>query len=115
MATPNVITINHPAGAADHQQPAFAATLAATIKNDYTILEPGILTGNMLINLTLDGELRVGAVLVWKQKATGTETTTFGTGITAPVVTGVAGKIHTQTFVFDGVAFVATSAEIQID
>jgi hypothetical protein len=72
-------------------------------------------TGNRTINLTIDSEVIVGALLLVKSKTNGTETTIFGTGITAPTITGVAGKTKDQLFIYDGSAFVAAGAEIQID
>jgi len=107
--------IKFPYGATDHQQPAFAATLAVTTKNGITLLEPAILTGNMTVNVTLDAEQEKGSMLIVKVKTTGTETFTYGTNITAGVVTGVAGKTFLQAFIFDGVAFVAIADKFQID
>jgi hypothetical protein len=50
-----------------------------------------------------------------KVKTTATETFTFGTGIDAPTVTGVAGKTWCQSFWFDGTVFLPSGAKIQID
>jgi len=71
-------------------------------------------TGNRTLNLTVTGT-PTGAVLLVKSKTAATETLTYGTGITAPVITGVAGKTMTQAFIFDGTAFLATGAHVQID
>lgn len=107
--------ISYPFGAADLQQPAYAATLAVTITNQFTILDPAILTGNMTINLTLDQGVRRGAQLFCEITAIGTEVTTFGTGMTAPTVTGVAGKTKCVMFVYDGTTFKPTAVAFQID
>jgi uncharacterized protein (AIM24 family) len=40
---------------------------------------------------------------------------TFGTGITGPVLAGVINKTKVQSFVYDGSAFIATAAPVQID
>ncbi len=108
--------VRHPYGPLDHQQPAFSATIAATVDNGgATLIEPAILTGALLLNLTIDAGVKKGALLYLKVKTTDTEVTTLGTGITGPTVTGVAGKTWVQTFVFDGTAFVAAGVKQQID
>jgi hypothetical protein len=73
------------------------------------------LTGNATLDLTLDSDLKAGAMLNIKVKTTGTETFTFGTGIDAPVVTGSAGKTWCQSFWYDGTIFLPCGAKIQID
>ncbi|MCH7681996.1 hypothetical protein IID10_21975, partial [candidate division KSB1 bacterium] len=90
---------------------------AITITNQYTRIDGVTVeaTGNRTIDLTIGSELRSGARLVVENKTNGTETLTHGTNITAPVQTGVAGKIHVQTFVFDGTDFLAEGADQQID
>lgn len=107
--------VNYPFGAADHLQPPFAATLNVEVRNAKTILEPAILTGAMTLNITPSAELPKGAELICKIKATATETVTFGTGIDAPALVGVAGKTKVQAFVFDGTNFIAIGAFVQID
>lgn len=90
---------------------------AITVDNAQTIVDGVAVeaTGNRTLNLTIDSELKQGAQLHAHLKTNGTETTTFGTGITAPVITGVAGKTFTQSFVFDGVGFVPMGLSVQID
>jgi hypothetical protein len=107
--------ISYPFGPADLQQPAYAATLAVTIDNQVTILDPAILTGNMTINLTLDQGIRAGALLLCELTATATEVTTFGTGFTSPTLTGVAGKTKVMGFIYDGTSFKPWAAGYQID
>lgn len=107
--------VSYPFGPADLQQPAYAATLAVTIENQFTILDPAILTGNMTINLTLDQGVRKGAVLLCEITTTATEVTTFGTGFTSPTLTGVAGKTKVMQFIYDGTTFKPTAAGYQID
>jgi hypothetical protein len=90
---------------------------AITIKGQATIIDGVTVeaTGNRTINLTINDNVESGAIILFQAKANGTETETFGTGITAPVMTGVAGKTHTQLFMYNGTAFVATGADQQID
>lgn len=90
---------------------------ALTIKDRLTIIDGVTVeaTGNRTINLTIDSEVLVGAQILVQSKSNGTETLTFGTGITGPVSTGVAGKTKDQLFVYNGTAFVAAGAEVQID
>jgi hypothetical protein len=91
-------------------------TTAATITNNETVVSTlTTLTGNATLDLTISSELKAGASLHIKVKTTATETFTFGTGIDAPVVTGVAGKTWCQSFWFDGTVFLPSGAKIQID
>ena len=109
-------TINSPFGAATAVTIEATGTTALTISNDVTYVETlPTLTGNATLNLTLSSELNAGAMLFLKVKTTATETFTFGTGIDAPTVTGVAGKTWTQGFWYDGTTFLPMGAKIQID
>lgn len=109
--------INYPFGAADNGLVIEATgTTAFTIKEQETLNSVlPTLTGNATLNLTISSEVRAGAKLHIKVKTTATETLTFGTGIDAPVVTGVAGKTWCQSFWFDGTVFLPSGAKIQID
>lgn len=104
-----------PFGYADVQQPSYAAIQPITISDLFTIIDPAILTGAMTINLTLETGVRAGAMILVQLTATATEVTTFGTGFTAPTVTGVAGKTKQQLFIYDGASFKPVSAAFQID
>jgi hypothetical protein len=109
-------TVKSPFGAADTLTIAATGTTAATISNQETYVSSlTTLTGNATLDLTLSSELKAGARLYVKVKTTATETFTFGTGIDAPVVTGVAGKTWTQGFWYDGTIFLPMGAKIQID
>ena len=109
-------TINNPFGAAGTLTIAATGTTAATITNAETVVTSlTTLTGNATLDLTLSSELKAGATLHLKVKTTATETFTFGTGIDAPTVTGVAGKTWTQSFWYDGTIFLPSSARVQID
>ena len=109
-------TINNPFGAAGTLTIAATGTTAATITNNETVVTSlTTLTGNATLDLTLSSELKAGAALHIKVKTTATETFTFGTGIDAPVVTGVAGKTWCQSFWYDGTIFLPSGAKIQID
>jgi hypothetical protein len=91
------------------QSPAFAATLAVTIKQMLTILKPGTLTGAVTLNLTIDSQVTTGAKLVVKVTADGTNRVlTFGTGFDAAstAITVTASTCFCRTFIFDGTAFV---------
>lgn len=90
---------------------------AVTIDNDMTIID-GVTTqatGNRTINLTIDDEVTVGAKLLVKLKTNGTETTTFGTGMTGATLTGAAGKTKNALFVYDGSKFVEAGTPVQVD
>lgn len=109
--------INYPYGEISSSELTATGVQAITIDNSATIIDGTtvIATGNRTLNLTLDSELRIGAKLFVKSKTTATETTIFGTGITAPTITGVAGKTNTQSFTFDGTAFLPDGLKVQID
>lgn len=109
-------TINKPFGAAGTLTIAATGTTAATITNNETVVTSlTTLTGNATLDLTISSEVKAGAQLHIKVKTTATETFTFGTGIDAPTVTGVAGKTWCQSFWYDGTVFLPSGAKIQID
>jgi hypothetical protein len=90
---------------------------AIALANDMTIINGATTqaTGNRTINLTIGAGVGVGAMIVAKLKTNGTETTTFGTGFTAPVMTGVAGKTKVVSFIYDGASFIQTGTAVQLD
>jgi len=90
---------------------------ALSIENDLTIIDGVTVqaTGNRTLNLTIDANVNKGARLVILSKTAAVETTIAGTGMTAPTVTGVAGKTKTYEAVYDGVTFKATGTAVQID
>jgi hypothetical protein len=95
--------IKYPFGAADQQAPAYAANIAATIKNQMTIIKPGTLTGALTLDLTIDSQVSVGARLLLVLTSDGTaRTTTLGTGIDGPAIVGVINKTMSQEFCLDG-------------
>lgn len=102
---------------------ASTATLTATgaqaisIVNEMTIINGAAVqaTGNRTINLAIGSEVGIGAMIVAKFKSNAVETETFGTGCTAPVMTGVAGKTKVVTLIYDGTTFIQTGAEVQLD
>lgn len=109
-------TVNSPFGAAGTLAITATGTTAATISNQVTYVSSlPTLTGNATLDLTLSSELVAGAMLNLKVKTTATETFTFGTGIDAPTVTGVAGKTWCQSFWYDGTIFLPCGEKIQID
>ena len=92
----------------EKQEPAYAATVAATIKQMKTFIQPAELTGNATLNLTIDPQVTAGAMLCVKLDADGTNRTfTPGTGFdaSAAAVTVTASTVVNKTYIFDGVAF----------
>lgn len=73
------------------------------------------LTASTTLSLTVNAQLKPGAIILLAVKTTSTETTTFTGAIIAPVVTGVAGKTWTQAFIYNGTNFYPCGAKIQID
>jgi hypothetical protein len=98
----------------EKKTPAYAATLAVTVKQRDTFLQPGALTGNVTINLTIDAQVTPGAKLYVKVKESANSadrTVTLGTGFDedASDITVVKNTIVYKTFVYDGVSFVPLS------
>lgn len=93
---------------ADKQEPAYAATVAADIKQMKTFIQPAELTGNLTLNLTIDEQVSPGAMLFVKLDADGTNRTFApGTGFddSCADVTVTANTVVNKTYIFDGVAF----------
>jgi hypothetical protein len=91
------------------QTPDYASTVAATVKQFETFIQPAELTGNMILNLTIDDQVTAGAKLHLKLDADASNrTVTLGTGFDAGLATIVvaATKIAFVTFIYDGTAFV---------
>lgn len=108
--------IQFPWGLATSKTLAFAATQNIVIDNALTILTFAVLTGAVTLNISdIEVGMPIGSRLIIKVPATATETVTFGTSITAPALVGVAGKTKTQSFIYDGVEFIAEGASVQID
>jgi hypothetical protein len=116
MATEINEKIMWPLGEADLSTPAYAATIAVTISNMLTILKLAILTGNATLDLTIDSQVRKGAIVVIEVPATANaQNLTLGAGIDGPVIVGVAGKTNAQSFVYDGTKFVPMGSYAQVD
>lgn len=93
---------------AEKQEPAYAATITASIKQMDTFIQPAQLTGNATLNLTIDSQVTPGARLYLKLSADGTNrTVALGTGFdsSAADVTVTASTVVNKTYVYDGTAF----------
>ena len=109
--------IKWPFGEADTKTLSATGAQALAIDDNMTIVD-GVTTeatGNRTLNVTTNSEVKSGAGLLVKSKTNGTETTIYGTGITAPTITGVAGKTKTQGFTYDGTNFLPDGTSVQID
>jgi len=109
--------IDWPFGPADVVALTATGAQAINIENRMTIIDGVTVaaTGNRTLNLTIDEEISIGAILVVKSKTASTERTIFGTGMSGVTITGVAGKTKVTTFVYDGTSFVEVATPIQID
>lgn len=108
-------TIKAPFGAfQDITIAATGATAVTVTKSAYNSVRP-TLTGNATLTVTAADTVVVGDVLNLLIATTATETFTFAGDIVAPVVTGVAGKTWSQSFVFNGDKFYPAGAKIQVD
>jgi len=108
-------TIKAPFGESQNITIAATGATAVTITNhDSGNQTIPTLTGNATLTVTATGVL-AGALLSLRIKTTATETFTFAGAIIAQVVTGVAGKTWSQSFVFNGTNFYPAGAKIQVD
>lgn len=108
--------ISFPWGVANVQNPAYAATITATITDRMTIIAPAVLTGALTLNLTIDQGIKAGSRIQFIGLSdTTARTTTFGTGFRSPTLAGVISKTKSIEFVYDGTFFNATSVGVQID
>lgn len=103
--------LRYPFGAADKQSKAYAATVAATVTNQETIIAIAELTGAVTVNLTVGSEVTAGARLTITTIADGTNrVVTAGTGMTGAAFTVTASKKATLSYVYDGTTFHCTGA-----
>lgn len=108
--------IKFPFGDADVQVLAYAANQIVTIKNNMTILDFAILTGDTELDLVIESGVGDGARILIKVPATANaDDLAFGDGIDAPVLVGVAGKTKTQGFTLYNGVFYPDGAFCQID
>lgn len=109
--------VRYPFGEASQLSLSAAGAQALEIVNSVTVVDGATVeaTADRTINLTIDEGMKAGDRLLFKVKTNATEKTIFGTGITAASITGVAGKIKTIEFVFDGAGFIPVGAPTQID
>lgn len=110
--------IKHPFGDADVQVLTASGAQALTIVNGLTLVDGVTVEADSTsrtLDLTIDDDLKAGALLLVQSKTNGAETTIFGTGITGATITGVAGKTINALFIYDGSGFVQAGAEQQID
>ena len=101
------MAVSWPVGEAKTIALSATGAQAITIDNMKTIIDGVTVeaTGNRTINLTVDSGIKSGAQIQLRNKTNGTETTTFGTGITDGVNTGVAGKTFSGSYTYDGTTF----------
>ena len=92
-----------------------SATAVTVINNMNHVASIPTLTANINFSVTASSQLKAGAMIMLAVKTTSTETTTFSGSIVAPVVTGVAGKTWSQTYLYNGTNFYPCGAKIQVD
>ena len=109
--------VKYPFGNASTASLTATGAQAITITDQMTFID-GVTTqatGNRTINLTINESVKAGATIHLRNKTSGTETTTFGTGMTAPVNTGESGKTYVQTFIYNGTSFFPIGSALKID
>lgn len=94
---------------------AYAASMTVNPTESKTIVTIA-LTGAGTLALGENAKPQVGDEMIVKASSDGTaRDLTFGTGFTAPVLAGVINKTKTQTLIYDGTAFIAKGAPVQIN
>lgn len=112
----NVEAQTWPYGASTALSPGVGGTTAVTVSNNMNhVASIPTLTANLNFSVTVNSQIKPGAVILLTIKTTSTETTTFSGAIVAPVVTGVAGKTWSQGFIYNGTNFYPCGAKIQVD
>lgn len=95
---------------------AAGGTVVVNITNQFTYMGTvPTLTANATLSLTASSYVKAGAILLVNVKTNGTETTALTGLLSAPTVTGVAGKTWTQGFIYNGSKFYPMGAKIQVD
>jgi len=111
------MALSWPMGPATTFPMTATGTQSVPIADRLTIIDGDTIqaTGNRTINLVIDSEIVAGAIVQVNSKTNGTETLTYGTSITDTILTGVAGKTFSQSFIYDGTAFKPSGTAKQID
>ena len=104
-----------PYGAATNSTVTADSVVTVTISNNLTLLNFGTLSKAMTLTLTPDAELEAGAMLVIKAKSDGTARNITLSGATPTAWSGTISKTKVQTFIYNGSAFIATGAIVQLD
>lgn len=105
--------VKFPFGEAEKTSKDYAAAVAADINNTLTQLTIAQMTGAATLNLTVNAEMPVGARLIVRASADGTNRTlTPGTGMTGTAQTLTANKSYALSYFFDGSSFVHTGTQI---
>lgn len=109
-------SINWPFGDADKQTPAHAAVQPVTVIDQLTILAPATMSADITVNLTIDSNVKQGAMLMLIVKSDGTaRQVTLGTGFTGLAIAGVISKTKVALFMYDGTTFKPVALAVQID
>lgn len=96
-----------PFGNADVQALTSGAAMAVTIKNSLTVINMTQMAAAGTLNLTLSGQIRVGARIILKTSADGTNRAlTPGTLMSGAAVTITASKSFALEYFYDGSNFV---------
>lgn len=110
------VVIKYPSGNATAFTLSAGATNNITANNTMNYVSSvTTLTAATTLSMTIAPNLKAGSIFNLVVKTTGTETVTFTGAIVAPVITGVAGKTVSQSFVYNGVNFYPMGAKIQVD
>ena len=94
---------------------AYAAAMAAVVSESRNIITIAM-TGAGTLSLDPDSKPVIGDEIILKVSSDATaRDLTFGTGFTAPILTGVISKTKVQSFVYDGTSFIPSGTAVQIN
>lgn len=72
-------------------------------------------TAAATLDVTVNSQIKAGAILHLQCTTTGSESMTFSGAIIAPPITGSAGSTWSQCFIYNGTKFYPCGAKIQVN
>ena len=108
--------VRHPFGEAAIAVLPASGSASVTIQNDLTIIdgETTQATAARTVNLEIAPDLKAGARIVVKHKASATAALTPGTGMTGAELTGTATKLYVAEYIYDGTKFVQLAPALEL-
>lgn len=108
--------VRHPFGDADVAVLPASGAAEVQVGNDLTIIdgESTQATAARTLNLDIAPDLKAGARIVVKHKASATAALTPGTGMKGTALTGTATKLYVAEYIYDGTQFVQLAPALEL-